>query len=198
MRDLGVQNGLFSTCPVTLGSSSNPRSCAFSTHFSVTPAQPRLCSTGSDPDKLLCLQAAPSSAPTISSYFYPIPWRGVCLSTNIGAKAGFPPAGSLDRFPWRSQLPDHYMRGLGPGLHCCQKQPLHHCWGWCEGGTSASPTNFPYTTSSCRREETWICCKNNYRLPKGLKLGWHGFPSLFISSASLYVFWQRRISAVPD
>lgn len=57
-----------------LRSSSSARSsCAVSIHSALTPVRPWLCSAASHPDKLLCLQAAPSSAPNISSYFYPIP-----------------------------------------------------------------------------------------------------------------------------
>lgn len=63
------------------------------------PSRPRLCSAGSDPDKLLCLQAARSSAPNISSYFCPIPQRGACLSANAGAAAAFSTCGVTGRVP---------------------------------------------------------------------------------------------------
>lgn len=135
-----VQHGLFSPCPVTFCSSSGvSSSCAVSIHSALTPVQPWLCSAGSDPDKLLCLQAALSPAPNISSYFYPIPWRGVCLSPNTRMAAAFHLQGH-----WTGSHEGHSCEIITSEdwaqVYIAAKQPLHHHWGRWEGGTWASPT----------------------------------------------------------
>ena len=85
------------------------------------PARPRLCSAGSDPDKLLCLQAALSSAPNISSYFCPIPQRGVCLSGNAGAAAAFSTCGVTGRVPVKvAAVGSLHERTGSRFLHRCQ------------------------------------------------------------------------------
>ena len=160
----------------------------------LTPRDP-----DSDPDKLQCLRAAPSSAANISSHFYPIPWRAARPSVCWYERGGFfPPALPLDRFPWRSQLSDHYMWGLGPGLHRCQNNHFIPTGGRRRGGTWASPT-----LDLCLQDVGELeMLKTNADLSTGCMVVRHGCSSLFIRLVSRCVwglgfFWQW-IRAVSD
>lgn len=182
-----VQHGLLWACPVTFRSSSITHSSrAVSVHPALYPTQPWLCSAGSNPDKLLCLQAALSSAPNISSYFYPIPLRGVSLLIPVWRQLST--CRVIEQVPMKVTAVRSLHERIGPGFTLPPKN--NH---FINTGEDVKVALEHLSVGCLRAGKHW-----RKQVPTGSTVGWHGCSSIFIRVASLCVFWQRRIRAVSD
>lgn len=173
-----AQHGLFSQCPVTLLSTSGARSsCAVSIHSALTPVRPWVCSA---PDKLLCLQAALSSAPNIFSYFHPphsLEEESVCPLMPVRQQLST--CRVMGRVPVKVTAVGSLHERIGPRFTLLPKQPLHlhrgKMWRWL---SSVSNMDLSWMLESRK------CLEKHGAASTGSTVGWHGCSSLFIKVAS--------------